>query len=398
MKFCPYCGKALKEDMLFCPSCGKALTVSEHSSETVSESACTQTAAPAKTKPRFSKKMLLPILAVIVIAVAAVLLSSPFGGSFSEDTEAIQDAAYSVVLLNCYDYYDNLYGTGSGFAAFDNDIIITNHHVIQGDVYRMEAVREDGSTFPIESVIAYDEEKDFAILRAPDHKLKPLGIGDSMNLKKGEKTVAIGSPTGFTNTVSTGIFGNYLDIGNYFQILSSASLSPGSSGGALFNDRGEVIGITSGAYTDGNDLYYSIPIYYVQELYNNRTPGDELTVAEFYNLSEHPYTADYILAYGNKLHNQTVTVYGYVTGFAKDIFLVSSPELIPDIQSENLSDFELTVLLRELRSAGYALQIDITRNHLSIDNLFHGDFIAIDGTVAYFNANDVRLIAKNILK
>jgi len=87
-----------------------------------------------------------------------------------------------------------------------------------------------------------------------------LGIGDSMNLKKGEKTVAIGSPTGFTNTVSTGIFGNYLDIGNYFQILSSASLSPGSSGGALFNDRGEVIGITSGAYTDGNDLYYSIKL------------------------------------------------------------------------------------------------------------------------------------------
>lgn len=400
MKFCPFCGKELKEHMKFCPFCGKALIADQCSNDAAPQSAHTQTYQQTdvllNSKPRSFKKVFLPLLGVLIIALAVIFLLKPFGDNFSEDPDAIQKAAASVVLLECYDYYGNPYAGGSGFAAFGKDIIITNHHVISGDVYRIEATREDGSTFSIDSVVAYDKEKDFAILRAPDHNLPLLDVGNSANLKKGEKTVAIGSPTGYKNTVSTGIFSNYLDVGTYLQLLSTASISPGSSGGALFNDHGEVIGITSGEYTNGNDLYYCIPIQYVQEAYENRTPENEILLTEFYNLSDHPYSTEYILAYGSKLHNQTVTTYGYISGMDANIYLVSSPELVVHIDVRNSFDITSAMMLTELRKEKYALEIDTTKNRSLTNGLKTGDTIVVSGTVMYYSSSDIRLIATEI--
>ena len=78
----------------------------------------------------------LSIILVVLMAVAAlaavilVLLTHPFTGNFSENPDAIQKAADSVVKIYMYDYNGILQGSGSGFATLDEDIIITNHHCI----------------------------------------------------------------------------------------------------------------------------------------------------------------------------------------------------------------------------------------------------------------------------
>ena len=393
MKFCPYCGNELNDNHQFCPYCGKSIAAESADNTNTTGT----TTLEKKAKP---KKKIIPI-AIILLLIAvlvAVLLTNPFKGNFSDSPNAIQKASDSVVKIYMYDINGTEVGTGSGFAALDDGIIITNHHCIKGNVYSIEAERADHSFFSIESVVAYDEEKDIAILRAPEGKLAPLKTGSSMDLKRGEKTVAIGSPIGLQQMVSTGIFSNYLNEETHFIILSTASISQGSSGGALFNNHGEVIGVTSAYYTHGNDLYMSVPIYYVQELYNNRDPKDELTVPEFYDLSEHPYDVDYLLAFGNKLQGQEITAYGYIGGVDTNLYLVSSLDQVLLLDARDdwtpAQQIEITLLLRELP----AVQIQRPNTDAFSSDLMLGDLIAVEGTLRYYSASDIRIVPSKLFK
>ena len=154
---------------------------------------------------------------------------------------------------------------------------MTNYHVIEGGVYSIEASTEEGRTFDITYVFATDEEKDIAILGASSpHNLALLKPGDSDDLQKGEKVVAIGSPLGLLNSVSTGVFSGYVKENNMNVLQFTASISSGSSGGALFNDVGEVFGITFASYEAGQNLNLAVPINEVAELLSKVTSKPEL--------------------------------------------------------------------------------------------------------------------------
>ena len=89
-----------------------------------------------------------------------------------------------------------------------------------------------------------------------------MTTGDSDAAQIGEAVVAIGSPLGLQNTVSTGIISARRD--GYLQ--TTAPISHGSSGGALFNMTGQVIGITSAGMEEGANLGFAIPINEVKSL------------------------------------------------------------------------------------------------------------------------------------
>jgi serine protease Do len=138
---------------------------------------------------------------------------------------------------------------GSGFVLDGTEgIIITNNHVIEG-ADEITVNFNDGSKLAAE-VIGTDPKTDLAVLKVdPDGPLKAVAFGNSEKMRVGDWVMAIGNPFGLGGTVTTGIVSarnrdiNSGPYDNYLQ--TDASINRGNSGGPLFNELGEVIGINT---------------------------------------------------------------------------------------------------------------------------------------------------------
>jgi hypothetical protein len=152
-------------------------------------------------------------------------------------------------------------GLGSGFVAGPDGRIATNLHVIAGSS-QVTIVLPDGREFTDVEVMGVDARQDLALLRISAKNLPPvLPLGDSAKVKPGERVVAIGNPLGLGNTVSDGLVSGLREIAPTLSVIQvSAPLSPGSSGGPLFNERGEVIGISRFISTEGQNLNFGVPV------------------------------------------------------------------------------------------------------------------------------------------
>jgi serine protease Do len=151
-------------------------------------------------------------------------------------------------------------GIGTGFVVADEGRIATNLHVVRG-AGEATIITASGKEYHDVEVIAFDEARDLAVLRVPAQELKPLRLGNSGTVKAGERVVAIGHPLGLGNTVSDGLVSAVREVSPELTVLQiSAPISPGSSGGPLFNDRGEVIGISTLVATRGQNLNFGIPV------------------------------------------------------------------------------------------------------------------------------------------
>ena len=392
MNHCPYCGKALEVPCGFCPYCGKPL----------SNASATQKATPPAPR-RFLKTAVLIAVPLMLILVAVLVLISR-SKPFSEDLDAIAEASASVVTIYTYDVNNINLGSGSGFAAIEEGIIVTNFHVIGGETYRIEAVTESGTVMDADSIIAHDKEMDIAILRFYDCKLPRLSTADGMDLKRGEPLTAIGSPQGLSNMVSTGVFSSYKQFDNHTIQMFTASISPGSSGGALFDDDGNVVGITSGGYEGGNDIYYAKPFAYAKELYENRTPADEITPAKLWEQAEHTYTVDYVLAYPRQLSDKTIELTGFVSAVYHDLYIqASSDQPIGRRPVSELSSEEKALLedsIRQGRKNGSILMCQRESRGSFPDDLL-GKRVTLRGKVMVYSENtsgtDVRFIVSEVI-
>ena len=166
-------------------------------------------------------------------------------------------------------------GGGSGVVIKKNGLIITNHHVI-ADADTVRVVFEDGRMYEAE-IIGSDALTDVGLLKINKADLSPITIGDSSVMFVGDLAVAIGHPLtlGAEPTVTTGIVSaleRRLDVGNdvmnsavtlFGLIQTDAPITRGSSGGALLNKNGELIGITTAIATadvGAEGLGFAIPI------------------------------------------------------------------------------------------------------------------------------------------
>ena len=229
----------------------------------------------------------------------------------------------SVVKVECYDEDGNEYATGSGVVVLYNNVVVTNYHVVSEDAYSFVVIADDGQSREVTSVIAYDENKDIAILQLGEAtNITPLPIGDSTILKRGDKVFAIGSPLGLLNTVTEGIVSGFVKDGDITAIQTSAPISQGSSGGALLNDRGELIGITYAGIDEGQNLNFAIPSYEISYVWDNGKV--DLNVEDFYNLREHvkTYSVKELIANWSTVNGEKVQVYGYLSYYLENSFLL----------------------------------------------------------------------------
>jgi S1-C subfamily serine protease len=167
----------------------------------------------------------------------------------------------SILLVKSIDKNGNVLGQGSGFVINENGIIATNYHVVKSS-HSVLIQFVNGKSYQEVSLIAGYPSNDLAILYIEeDESFLPVILGDSDNLQIGEQILAIGNPYGFENTISDGLISGIREIADFKLLQITAPVSPGSSGGALFNMKGEVIGITSiGSQWDAQNLNFAIPI------------------------------------------------------------------------------------------------------------------------------------------
>lgn len=157
---------------------------------------------------------------------------------------------------------------GTGVIMSSDGYIITNAHVIQG-CDRVDITLDDNSAHGA-LLVGYDIENDLAVLKIDVTGLKAAAFGDSDTLRVGDVALAIGNPLGeqFRGTMTDGIISAInrdvvVDGNSQALIQTTAALNSGNSGGALINDRGQVVGITSMKMTSNYDtiegLGFAIP-------------------------------------------------------------------------------------------------------------------------------------------
>lgn len=172
--------------------------------------------------------------------------------------EELAELASSVVMIAIYDQRGDMRGSGSGIMIGRQGYILTNYHVISGG--QSFAVRmEDGEkAYHTDEVIKYNYNLDLAVIRICK-ELAPIPIyKGGAKLVRGQKVVAIGSPLGLFNSVSDGIISGFRTIRDVDMIQFTAPISPGSSGGAVLNMNGEVIGISTAGMDDGQNLNLAV--------------------------------------------------------------------------------------------------------------------------------------------
>jgi S1-C subfamily serine protease len=144
------------------------------------------------------------------------------------------------------------FGEGSGFVVDTQGHIVTNNHVVE-DTTELQVTFYEGTTVPA-TIVGTDPDSDLAILKVnvPAESLRPVVWGDSDKVKVGQRAIAIGSPFGYENTLTTGIISGLsrsLPATTGYRIpeiiQTDAAINPGNSGGPLLNSHGEVIGVNT---------------------------------------------------------------------------------------------------------------------------------------------------------
>ncbi|WP_211184704.1 stalk domain-containing protein [Paenibacillus lemnae] len=186
---------------------------------------------------------------------------SPYTGK-NLSNQQIAGFEQSVVLLESLDRSGESTGYGSAFAV-GYGLFLTNYHVID-EASSYVIITGKDQVYEAAGIVAVDKKNDLALVKAKIRtNVPPLHIGTSQNLSKGQAVVAIGNQEGLLNTVSTGVLSGFLVIDNQNLIQFTAPIGFGSSGGALFDKKGEVIGVTSSGMDDGN-LNFAVPIDYAK--------------------------------------------------------------------------------------------------------------------------------------
>ncbi len=221
-------------------------------------------------------------LAVRLTLVALLAVPAALGAQAKRYTvpELTKAMAPAVVFIGNVDSKGQVASIGSGFVVDADGIIVTNYHVIQG-ANALQIKMKDGEIYDRVEVMDHDERRDIAVLKIRAFKKLPVVTLASDAPEPGEEAVAIGNPQGLEHTVSVGVVSAYRQAEGYRLMQISVPISPGSSGGPLFNIQGQVIGITSaGVVAEGaQNLNFAVPIDYARPLISSKNSA--LPIADF---------------------------------------------------------------------------------------------------------------------
>ena len=196
------------------------------------------------------------------VTLQVVELSGDAGNSSQSYGDALSNVLPSIVKVYSHAYEGTssmdgetrvpLENLGSGVIISSDGYILTNHHVV-ADAGEIEIGLGDGTVY-YASLVGSDPRIDLAVLKIAGNELPAATFGDDDSVRVGDVVMAIGNPFGLSQSVSMGIVSavgrDKLGLNRYEHFIQTdAAINPGSSGGALTNVSGELIGINSALYS-----------------------------------------------------------------------------------------------------------------------------------------------------
>ena len=248
-----------------------AVTAASHPTSTPTLAGGTTTASTSTTAPTAPTTAATgqSSLGDIVKAVSPAVVTIQANGITSTDPGTGQTGTGSAI--------------GSGVIFDASGLILTNHHVVEGDPSSLTVKLKDGRSFDA-TVYGIDTLTDLAIVKVDATGLPTAPIGDSSSVQVGQQAIAIGSPLGtFTDSVTSGIIsalGRTIPVegGSILNnlIQTDTAINPGNSGGPLLDPSGKVIGINTAGASDSQGIGFAIPIDIARPLLQQASAGQPL--------------------------------------------------------------------------------------------------------------------------
>jgi tetratricopeptide (TPR) repeat protein len=186
----------------------------------------------------------------LALALVAAIAIEPIWKNYEDHRRLtiLRKNLQAVAVLQVFDKQNKLIAQGSGFFITRDGLLVTNYHVVK-EAASVVARIPSGAYYTLKGIRNADDESDIAILQF-DAKETPSvrRTGNSDLIHVGDEVYAIGTPSGLESSYLSGTISNpSRKIGGETFIQFTAPVSPGSSGGGLFNQNGEVIGVTAGS-------------------------------------------------------------------------------------------------------------------------------------------------------
>lgn len=318
--------------------------------------ALSSTRLPSAVRPAVGLALLLSVLLPIGVGGAA-------HGEESTAARIARENLPAIATLIAVDDRDQPLTLGSGFFITRDGVMVTNAHVVNGATKVI--VRWRGQRGTAVKILNFARKYDLVTLQTSFASTPAVSLGDSDMVAVGQDVIVLGNPHGLEGTVSTGIVGGLRMLGNVKFLQITAPISPGSSGGPVFDATGRVIGIATATSARGQNLNFALPANLLQNIppttigFNAAKPtlpdlrdGDRLRDLVFFNNIIEEFG---VFTEGSTLASLTASLQNRTSDTIADVrilVVVKNPR--GDVLDYHLRDFKGTVI-----PPGLAKQVSI---------------------------------------
>ena len=318
----------------------------------------------------------IPAVETSVVDTSAVLTPVEIYDKYAASTVGI---TVDVVSTNIWGQTVTGAAAGSGFVITEDGYIVTNYHVID-QANAITVAFPDGTTYPA-AVVGGEADNDVAVIKIEAEGLTPVVLGKSGDLQVGEEVVAIGNPLGeLTFSETHGIVSALDRVITTSQsekinmIQTDCAINSGSSGGPLFNNHGEVVGITTakpslyaaqalGSTVEG--ITFAIPIDDVYAIINDLVANGYVTGKPYLGIVMSPYGVSESAQYYGVPAG--IPVLGVAEGLAADQAGIQEGDIIVKLNGkETTTGQELSAALAETKP-GDQIPVTVYRSGQTLD-------------------------------
>lgn len=329
-----------------------------------------------------------------------ILMICCLSGCSSRNNELTGEEIYAKIANSTVEISaegNNIYSLGSGFCIDTAGKIVTNYHVIEGCT-SAAVTTANGSSYAVTSILGYSKELDIAILSTSMGNSTPVEIAPS-TVSTGETVYALGSSLGLTGTFSQGVVSSATrDVDGMSYIQITTPISSGNSGGPLVNKMGQVVGITSAGFSDGQNLNLAIPIGVLEQVSCN----NPLSMKELYCINNKKVVSFALQTNNSPFSYETTNGFN---GIDVDIINELAKRLNLDVVFVPISNDDFYMVIRdcykEIRSGKYELTAGAghaySKEMVSFTEPYYDDRVVVYNSASFDEFYNIDQVMKDML-